>query len=97
MFSKSKSASNNDSPAPQPPHNGTFSVIAQGVTLSGTLLAQGDVHIDGVIEGNVQCARLALGETGRIKGALQADEAQISGEVIGPISAKHLTLEKSTM
>lgn len=95
MFSKSKNAPSNDLPMPQPAHNGTFSVIGADVTVTGSLVAQGDLHIDGAIEGDVQCARLALGESGRIKGSITADDAHISGDVRGPIDARNLTLEKT--
>ena len=95
MFSKSKNAPNSDLPMPQPAHNGTFSVVGADVTITGSLVAQGDLHIDGTIEGDVQCARLALGESGRIKGSITAEDAHISGDVRGPITATHLTLEKT--
>jgi len=95
MFSKSKNAPNNDLPMPQPAHNGTFSVIGADVTVTGSLVSHGDLHIDGTIEGDVQCARLALGESGHIKGSISAQDAHISGDVRGPISASNLTLEKS--
>lgn len=95
MFSKSKSALNNELPTSQSTNNGTFSVIGADVAITGSLIAQGDLHIDGSIEGDVQCKCLALGESGRIKGSIIADDADISGEVRGPVQARNLTLEKT--
>ncbi len=106
MFSKSKS-SPDDMAAPMTmmgepkpkrggnPTGGTFSVIGEGVTITGNIAAEGDLHIEGRVEGDVSCGVLVLGERGHVAGAIQAAEARIAGEVSGSISADQLTIEST--
>ncbi|MBV7257865.1 polymer-forming cytoskeletal protein [Pacificimonas sp. WHA3] len=77
------------------PASGPFSVLGEGVTVTGNIAAQGDLHIEGRVEGDVKCAVLVLGESGHIEGAITAGEARIAGSVSGSISADELTIENS--
>lgn len=96
MFSKSKRVSGNASTGPvMPASNGTFSVIGADVVVTGNVVAKGDLHIDGRIEGDVTCASLVLGESGHIAGAIIADDARLCGEVSGSITARALVIEKT--
>jgi cytoskeletal protein CcmA (bactofilin family) len=96
MFSKSKAASGSASMAPATPaSHGTFSVIGADVVITGNLVAKGDVHIDGRVEGDVGCASLVLGESGCVTGGISAETARLSGEVKGAIAAGTLALDKS--
>ena len=72
-----------------------FSVLGEGVTVNGNVSADGDLHVDGRIEGDVSCTTLMLGETGHIEGAIDASEARIAGCVSGSISADQLIIEST--
>ncbi len=74
---------------------GTLSFIGGEVTISGNIAGEGDIHLDGVIEGDVRCRSLILGSGGRIRGNIETDKAVIAGSVEGTISATTLTIEKS--
>jgi cytoskeletal protein CcmA (bactofilin family) len=78
-----------------PASHGTFSVIGADVAVTGNVAADGDLHIDGRVNGDVRCATLVLGEGGRIEGNVDAAEARIAGAVDGAIRAGTLSIERS--
>lgn len=74
---------------------GALSFIGGEVIINGNVSGQGDLHLDGTIEGDVGCKTLILGAAGRIKGNIIADRATIAGTVEGIVNATTLTVEKS--
>ena len=73
----------------------SFSVLGADLSIKGDLSAQADLHIDGKIEGDVDCASLVQGETSAIHGAIRAKSARLSGTVHGSIEAAELVILKS--
>ena len=73
----------------------TFSVIGADVTIRGDVTASADLHVDGVIEGDIACTSLVQGESSRIEGAITADTARLAGTVKGTITARDLVVLKS--
>lgn len=75
--------------------NGTLSFIGSEVTISGNISGNGDIHLDGAVEGDIHCANLILGIGGRIKGNMNAERITLAGTVTGTINARTLIVEKS--
>jgi cytoskeletal protein CcmA (bactofilin family) len=73
--------------------NGTLSIIGAEVTITGNLDAGGDLHLDGTVEGDLRCGSFILGPSGRVKGNIVADKAQLAGTVEGTVSASELILD----
>ena len=73
----------------------SFSVLGADLSIKGDLSAQADLHIDGKIEGDVDCTSLVQGETSAIHGAVRAKTARLSGTVHGSIEASELVILKS--
>ncbi|MFN4113501.1 MAG: polymer-forming cytoskeletal protein [Sphingomonadaceae bacterium] len=73
----------------------TFSVIGADVTIRGDVTASTELHVDGSIEGDIQCASLVQGETSTITGAVTAESARLAGRVVGSISARDLVVLRS--
>ncbi len=73
----------------------SFSVLGADLSIKGNLAANADLHIDGKIEGDVDCASLVQGETSAIHGAIRAKSARLSGAVHGSIEASDLVILKS--
>jgi cytoskeletal protein CcmA (bactofilin family) len=73
----------------------TFSVIGTDVTIRGDIEASADLHVDGVVLGDLTCANLVQGEASRIEGAIVAERARLSGHVKGTIAARDLVVLKS--
>jgi cytoskeletal protein CcmA (bactofilin family) len=72
-----------------------LSFIGAEVILNGNISGNGDIHLDGVIEGDLSCNSLILGAGGQVKGNIIAEKAVIGGAVLGTINATTLTIEKS--
>jgi cytoskeletal protein CcmA (bactofilin family) len=68
------------------------SIIGRELVIEGALRGDGDVHVEGVILGDVRVQRLSIGETGYIEGAITAESIESRGRVIGQITAKQVRL-----
>jgi cytoskeletal protein CcmA (bactofilin family) len=68
----------------------TFSVIGSDITIKGDVSATADLHIDGRVEGDIQCASLVQGEASTIQGKIEAETARLAGVVKGSIAAREL-------
>lgn len=75
--------------------SGTLSFIGSEVTISGNLFGNGDIHLDGAVEGDIHCASLILGLASRVKGNITAERATLAGMVSGTVNASILVVEKS--
>ncbi|GEM_PF-1206197 len=100
MFSKSKrkgSSENTSSPmGKQTIKTGSPSIISQDLRILGDIICEGDIQVEGVIEGDVKTRLLTVGETALIKGSVICEEARIRGTVDGEIFARHVILAKSS-
>jgi cytoskeletal protein CcmA (bactofilin family) len=68
------------------------SLIAEDITLEGNLRGDGELHVDGLIRGDVVVARLSIGDGGCIEGAIHAEVVEARGRVVGSITAKQVRL-----
>lgn len=73
----------------------TFSVIGTDVTIRGDVEASADLHVDGIVKGNITCASLVQGEGSRIDGEIKAETARLSGTIEGLIEVKNLVVLKT--
>ena len=87
MFSKSK-PTHDSAPTPtrsQAPavarSNGSsgssFSIIGDGITITGNIDSKVDLHIDGEVIGDIKCLSLVQGPSSKIKGAIVAQNASL--------------------
>lgn len=100
MFSRSKKSAKQSGPAaaqPRPVQKaGSPSIISPDLRILGDIICEGDVQVEGVIEGDVKTRLLTVGETALIKGSVICEEARIRGTVDGEIFARHVVLAKSS-
>ncbi|EXS69600.1 bactofilin family protein [Sphingobium sp. Ant17] len=75
--------------------NTPFSLIGGDVTISGNINASADLHVDGVVEGDISCAALVQGADSLIIGHVTAQSARLAGLVDGSIKAEELVVERS--
>ena len=68
------------------------SLVAENMTLEGSISGEGELHVDGVIRGDVRIGKLTIGETGHIEGSIHAEAVEARGRVIGAITAKQVRL-----
>ena len=89
MFNqKSKSETFSETAAPG---TGSATIIAAGTVLKGDITANGDIRIDGTLQGNIQChAKVVIGANGSVDGDITGQQADIMGKVTGTIKVKEL-------
>lgn len=71
------------------------SLIAENMTLEGSISADGELHVDGAIKGQVRVSRLTIGDSGRIEGEITAESVEVRGKIIGSVTAKQIRLAAS--
>lgn len=64
-----------------------FNALTAGSKIVGTITADSDYRIDGMIEGELNCSgKVVIGEAGRIKGTVNCQNAEILGLMDGKIN-----------
>ena len=67
-------------------------IIDEEVNIKGDLETDGDVQVEGQINGNLSCANLTVGNNGTVNGDIKAQEVVIRGKVNGAIRANRVML-----
>lgn len=72
-------------------------LIAKGTKIVGTFSSEGDIRIDGIIEGDVLTpGKVVIGKTGEIHGSLESSNAYFEGKLKGKLKLTGtLTLKAS--
>ncbi len=92
MFSKTSKGSGNKAGAEKasPP-----SIISTDMRIVGDLISEGEIQIDGAVDGDIRSKTLLVGETAIIKGEIAADSVNVHGTLNGQIKARSVTLFRS--
>lgn len=71
--------------------------FSEGTFIQGDIQSSGDIRVDGVIQGTVNCAsKIAIGKTGRIEGDIVCASADIEGKVKGTLHVNDILILKRT-
>ena len=75
----------------------TSTVIATGLTVSGTLEGEGVIQVEGVVKGQIDLnGAVIVTTTGSIEGPVTANVIQIAGSIRGNcVAREHMCLEKT--
>jgi cytoskeletal protein CcmA (bactofilin family) len=70
----------------------TINLIGAGTTITGDIVSNGDIRINGVLNGNLTAikGKLFVGETGKITGEVNCKNADISGSIDGKVVVNEL-------
>ncbi len=71
------------------------SIISVNLHIIGNLSTDGEMQVDGSIEGDVTSQALTVGEKASISGEIVADHIEIHGSVSGKIRARKIKLAKT--
>lgn len=71
------------------------SILSRDLSIKGDITSEGEVQLDGKIEGNVEAQAVTLGQGARVLGDLTAERVMIHGQVQGTISAEEVVLTKT--
>jgi len=89
MFSKSSNqkAAQTSQSRPKMP-----SIISENLTIYGNLESDGEIQVEGVVEGDIKTTNLTVSEGASVRGAVDANTVSIAGSVTGQIKAKSVSL-----
>ena len=63
-------------------------IISESTRMKGNLHSDGDIHIDGKVDGDLRANVLTIGPKGIVVGKIYADHLRVSGRVVGDITAR---------
>ncbi|MCH8002125.1 MAG: polymer-forming cytoskeletal protein [Proteobacteria bacterium] len=86
----SRAPSRDPSPGP-----GVPSIISADLKIVGDLHSNGDLQIDGAVEGDITSRSVTVGEGAVVRGSLVAENVRVYGAVFGQIKANSVTLAKT--
>lgn len=68
------------------------SIISTDMVVQGSLVATGDIQVDGRVEGDIESGSLTIGEKATVHGEVTCEEVIIRGRVIGCVRAARVHL-----
>ncbi|MGB0747703.1 MAG: bactofilin family protein [Magnetospiraceae bacterium] len=71
------------------------SVISPSARITGDIVSDGELQVDGVIDGDVRAEKLLVGDQAHITGQITADSVEVHGQVTGQIKARSVNLATS--
>jgi cytoskeletal protein CcmA (bactofilin family) len=100
MFSKDHKSKSGDSAdasfsGNSLPSSSTPSIISADLQITGNLKSNGDIQIDGQIDGDVNSKSLTIGEGAEVNGTILCERVRVCGKVSGEIKATSVVLARS--
>jgi cytoskeletal protein CcmA (bactofilin family) len=107
MFSKTKdssstpeavsstSTSSSSEPKRSTGKGGVPSIISADLRITGNLKSDGDIQVDGYVEGDIDSATLTVGEGANVKGHISCETVRICGTIDGAVKAKSVVMAKT--
>lgn len=71
------------------------SLVGEGLRIEGNVDSEGDLMVEGEIQGDVTVRKLTVGQGGHVEGKIAAEEIMVHGRVTGGIAARVATLCKT--
>jgi cytoskeletal protein CcmA (bactofilin family) len=68
------------------------SIISANLKIVGDLISDGDIQVDGVVEGDVTSRTLTVSEHASIRGEVEAETVRVHGTVNGQIKATNVQM-----
>ncbi|GAB4391018.1 MAG: hypothetical protein Tsb0032_00480 [Kiloniellaceae bacterium] len=103
MFSKTKDSTSTPEPTTSisseskkgPAQSGVPSIISADLRITGNLKSDGDIQVDGHVEGDIDSATLTVGEGAHVKGHISCETVRICGTIDGAVKAKSVVMAKT--
>lgn len=97
MFSKNKKSTPRASSAipATPATPSTPSLISADLRIVGDMQSNGEIQIDGAVDGDIRTHSLLIGEGAEITGEVIADNVVVHGSITGQIKARSVQLAKT--
>ncbi len=75
--------------------SGQHSILPASLTVTGNLVSTGDIHIEGVVHGDITCRVLTLTGEPHIEGTVKAESVHVVGTFRGTLKARTVTLTRA--
>ncbi len=69
------------------------SIICADMKINGSVISEGALQIDGVVDGDVAATDITIGASGQITGEVKAEVVKVKGRIKGSIRARKVELE----
>ena len=69
------------------------SIIGEDLTIRGNVTCNGEIQVDGEIEGDIRCSSLLLGDKSQVRGGVAAEDVVVRGHLAGSITGLRITLQ----
>jgi len=89
---RAQTAARTTPPAPQGATSSSPSVIAPDLKVVGNLIIDGDLQIEGIVEGDVDARTLVVGNNAHVKGEIRSGDVTVHGKVTGRIKGQKVRL-----
>lgn len=77
--------------------NTTINLISNGTDITGDIVSNGDIRIDGTLKGSLNTkGKVVIGQTGKISGEVICKNSEVSGIVEGRITVGQLLSLKAS-
>jgi cytoskeletal protein CcmA (bactofilin family) len=71
------------------------SIISASLHVVGNLVSEGDIQIDGAVDGDIRTTIVTIGQSAEVKGEVVAESVTVHGKIEGTIRARTVILGKS--
>ena len=68
------------------------SILGHDLVITGDIIADGEIQIEGRVEGNIKATSLTIGEQGSVNGTIKAGTVIVRGKVSGKINASRVEM-----
>ncbi len=75
--------------------SGEVSIISADLKIIGNLQSDGEIQVDGVVEGGIKSRALTVGERAQIEGSIFVDTVRICGSISGKVDAATVKIAKT--
>ncbi len=94
MFSRNKSNSSSKA-LTKKIKNPVPSILGKDLRIHGDLKTEGDIHLDGVVNGDIKTNTITVGLDAVVNGSITGDTVRITGSVNGTITGRIVELSKT--
>ena len=102
MFNKTNGASSTTTTkapsaaaAPRTASSVAPSILGRDIVITGDIKTDGEVQIDGRLDGNIKAGTITIGEQGAVNGKINAQSVHVRGKVTGKIESNMVELAET--
>lgn len=71
------------------------SILSGDIVITGSIVSEGEVQLDGTVDGDIRAGSLIIGEEASVNGEVYAETVVVRGRVNGSVRARQVQLSSS--